>query len=115
MKLDYNLIKKLLEHMETESNGHDTVWVNQRNFGDDVSQEAIDYHLRILIDDDLLIAEDISRPGEFALSRLTAEGHRVLEAMQTDTIWNKIKGPLQEESLKQIPSLTIMLLKDCLM
>lgn len=45
----------------------------------------------------------------------TMEGYKLLESMNNDTLFNKIKGGLSYfgiETLKQIPALTITLLKE---
>ncbi len=112
MKLDYDLIKIILEEIERKSDGQKTVWMCASKIQGTFSQEQIDYHLQILEDDNLVYIEDRNKGvvGSTAINRLTAEGHRVLEAMKNDTIWNKIKGGVLErgrEGLKQIPSLFI--------
>ena len=112
MKLDYDLIKKILEKIEAESNGQDTVWIKADKLSGTFTQEQIDYHLQILEDDYLVKITSRLKgvPGKLAIDRLTAEGHRVLEAMVNDTIWNKIKDGLSElgvDGLKKIPGLAI--------
>jgi len=113
MKLDYNLIKSILEKIEKDANGYDTVWIQANKLSDSFTQEQIDYHLQILEDDALIdVQAQGGTLGTIAISRLTAEGHRVLEAMQNDTLWNKIKDKvdmLGKQGLKEIPSLFIKL------
>ena len=113
MKLDFDLIKKIMKHVEEEADGNDSVWVSAEHIGNEYTQKQIDYHLLILGDDNLIdIQTQLSGvAGTIAINRLTAEGHRVLEAMSS-TAWEKIKNKvidLGNEGLKQIPSLFIKL------
>ena len=112
MKLDYDLIRKILENIETQSDGQKIIWVKANEIQGNYSQQQIDYHLKILGDDALIDiqAQLNGALGTTAINRLTAEGHRVLEAMKNDTIWNKIKGAalnMGVDGVKQIPSLAI--------
>ena len=112
MKIDYELTKSILEDIEEQSDGQKSIQVVASKIQEGCSQELVDYHLRIL-DDDALIVVDARLDGAVGttmISRLTAEGHRVLEAMRDDTFLNKLKSGSMEASadaLKQLPSMFI--------
>ena len=117
MKLDYQLLKDILTFLEDDENAH----AQSHFILDDNDLEKhfsghtmvkITYHFSILNDDGLIhgFRRFSSGPG---YSCLTAQGHRVLEGMKNDTLWNRIKeGALSSgvDSLRQIPALTIQML-----
>ena len=123
MKLDYDLIQRILEKIEADavpgsplSSG---ALVSLAEASGPTAQSVIDYHLQVLHDDRLVAivtmgpGRTYSVPGLIMIDRLSAEGHRVLDAMRSDTIWSKIKDAakgLGKEGLKQIPGLAIKLL-----
>ncbi|MGH1456546.1 MAG: DUF2513 domain-containing protein [Alphaproteobacteria bacterium] len=113
MKIDYDLTKAILSYIEETANGHDTVWCYTKNIPVECTQDEIDYHIMILHDDGLLVATNMTMRGHIALERLTAEGHRVLEAMNTSQIQEQLKDFLDEvgkAGIKKIPALAIKLI-----
>ena len=109
MKLDYDLIKALLEKIETTCHGRGSLYSATDGL-DNFEMEQIDYHINILADDDLVEIAEVVHAGFICVSRLTAEGHRVLEAMRSNSVWNKIKDQVISagiSGLKQIPALAI--------
>ncbi len=109
MKLDFNLIKAILEDIEEKDTKDHIVDAEELKGG--FTQEQVEYHLDIIEDDNLILITARIKQHRF-ISRLTAEGHRVLEAMRNDTIWNKIKdGTLGvgKEALKQAPAIFIQM------
>lgn len=113
MKLDLELTRKILTKIEQEADGSDTFWLKANELGGNYTQIQVDYHLNILEDDSLvnIEAQIPGVTGSIAISRLTAEGHRVLEVMDS-TAWDEIKSKVASignEGLKQIPSLFIKL------
>lgn len=111
MKLDLELTKKILSKIETDADGHETLWIIAEKLDKNYTQKQVDYHLKILNDDALINIEAQIQGviGSIAVNRLTAEGHRVLEVMNS-TAWNEIKNKVAaigNEGLKQIPSLFI--------
>lgn len=123
MKLDYDLIRRILEKIEADSVPGSPLssgaLVSLAEESGQQAQATIDYHLQVLHDDRLVVivtmgpGRTYSVPGLIMVDRLSAEGHRVLDAMRNDTIWNKIKDAakgLGREGLKQIPGLAIKLL-----
>ncbi len=114
MQLNYELIKEILKDIEKQSNGQNTVQIKVSVIQCASSQEQIDYHLQILEDDALIDVQCRldGAVGTTMINRLTAEGHRVLEAMRNDTIWNKLKGGalgVGKEALRQAPALFIQM------
>ncbi len=123
MKLDYDLIQRILEKIEADSTPGSPLssgaLVSLAEDAGSAAQATIDYHLQVLHDDRLVVivtmgpGRTYSVPGLIMMDRLSAEGHRVLDAMRNDTIWAKIKDVakgLGKEGLKQIPGLAIKLL-----
>lgn len=123
MKLDYDLIRRILEKIEADSTPGGPLSSGALvSLAENAGQAAlaiIDYHLQVLHDDGLVVivtmgpGRTYSVPGLIMIDRLSAEGHRVLDAMRNDTIWNKIKDVakgLGKDGLKQIPGLAIKLL-----
>jgi len=123
MKLDYDLIRRILEKIESDAvPGTPLPSSALASLAEGAGQSAqvtVDYHLQILHDDGLVVVmtmgpgQRYSVPGLIMINRLSSEGHRVLDAMRNDTIWSKIKGAattLGKEGLKQIPGLAIKLL-----
>ncbi len=114
MKYNFDLIKDIMNYVETSSNGRCEVWVMPKYFSVGYDQDEIDYHLNILGDDNLLILGDYGGvSGSLPVYRLTAEGHRVLEVITNDTLWRKIKINLLSggrDELKKIPSIAIKLI-----
>lgn len=116
MKLDHDLIRKILEKIETDANGAQPISIKDGSLDGNFRQHEIDYHLQILADDQLIVAKTLKGEGriiDIMILRLSAEGHRVLEAMRNDGVWSKIKDTarmLGVEGLKQIPALAIKLL-----
>ena len=58
------------------------------------SRDEISYHIKMLYQDNLVEAVDVSGLGNFhwKVKLLTPEGHRFLDAIKNDTLWSKIKG-----------------------
>lgn len=123
MKLDFDLIKEILEKVEAgDGFSRNSILKSEYSDGEEAWQEymKLAYHYRLLIDDMRLVNGNILTmpfrggqiPCDISYTGLTAEGHSVLEAMRNDTIWNKLKKGalgLGKEALKQTPALFIKL------
>ena len=112
MKLDYELSKQILAYLEAKCNGIQPVHINVGDIPGQHDQAKLDYHLDILEDDGLInvLTKLPGAPGTTQVTRLTANGHRVLEVMSNDTLWNKVKASMKGlgiETLKQVPALAI--------
>ncbi len=126
MKLDYDLIKEILEEMEEKGDGLPTEdnQIQEKDFedSDEKKQEykTLAYHYKRLIVAKLISGKVEIRkssgiyvvPWAIERANLTLEGHQVLEAMRDIAFWNKTKGntiDITEEELKQNPALAIKL------
>jgi hypothetical protein len=123
MKLNLDLIKDILSEVEQKGDGLTSHTISSQDYtAEDKRAEYINkvYHFKLLIEDRLVNGEIIKIsymgddvPHGIRYKGLTMEGHRTLEAMRSDTIWNTIKGKtkfLGEEGLKQIPALALKML-----
>jgi hypothetical protein len=131
MKIDYDSLQSYLNALE--NNGQPTM-NTQKLFeelnvdidNDEACKQAW-FYLKLLGEQDLIecIGDD-SRNFGFSFTgdggviisirdfRLTILGHQILESMNNETLWTKIKEPLKKigvEGLKQIPSLAIKLIE----
>ena len=126
MKLNYDLIKEILEEVEEKGDGlyTDTNEIKEKDFQEDDEKKkeylTFVYHYRILFEAKLIIGSayvssqygGTKIPETIKYRRLTLEGHQVLEAMRDIAFWNKTKGntiDMTEEELKQNPALAIKL------
>jgi hypothetical protein len=112
MKLDYDTIEQILLDVEEKADGIKPLVFEVED--NDVSKKY-GYHLRLLISSGLI--EQIGKEqrmlsGHYYLQYigLTLSGHKLLDSMRNETIWNKIKDNAKLmgiEGLKQIPALAI--------
>lgn len=114
MKRNWDTLRKILiklEDIPEESGQLDTDSVCG------VDNEAAYYHMRLLIEAGLAVGacpEMLSGPSYGYLSRLTWDGHELLDKIRRDTVWNKIKETartkgidLSVEVVKKIGGLVI--------
>ena len=110
MKLDYELTKKILQLLENECDGVQPIFVQPEKLQIDCTQAQINYHIKLLEDDDLVVTKPVA--SLLPVQRLTAEGHRVLEAMSNNKIWESTKGFMKDagiSALKEIPGIVVKL------
>lgn len=125
MKLDYDLIKDILEKIES-GDGFTPHVISANSYKDDETKFKeeylkLAYHYKLLISEGLIDAKILDAhflgapiPIEIRCTSLTMQGHKVLEGIRNESLWNKIKGTAKAmgiEGLKQIPSLAIQILK----
>jgi len=91
----------------------------------DINDEKFVFHLKILADQSLIVSDydnsnniGDSRNGNGSLSwsikflRLTNDGHDFIEALNNNTVWNKLKDEVKTRSLSVLVSTAkILLLK----
>jgi hypothetical protein len=114
MKLDWDVIRELLEKIET----HDrfSEWESfSANQYSSTRDKALTEHCELLFESGFIEGRKLSTRDltEIACQRLKLSGHVLLESMRSDTMWNKIKDiakGLGVEGLKQIPALAIKLI-----
>ncbi len=118
MKLDYALMRDVLEEIENQTDGFSPQQIEISHDSNQIEKKRA-YHFRILIQEWFVDGEvkDVgakNNPVEWIIFKgLTLQGHKLLDAMGKDNIWEKIKDKatsLGVEGLKQIPSLAINLL-----
>ena len=124
MQLDYELLHKILEHIESDTDGQERHIITRDSFSKFPplceSFEILAYHCDILCQNQFVKGE-VCRVGlrghrvvtSIDYFSLTYAGHQLLESMRTETIWNKVKSTANSlgiEGLKQIPALAISLL-----
>jgi hypothetical protein len=92
-----DLIRTLL--IELESAPFEHGWVDLELEG--YSPDQVSYHVRILADQGLIEAVDLSTKDkdwpDWRPKRLTAQGHSFLDEIRSDTVWNKVKARLGSE------------------
>ncbi len=126
MKLDYDLIKEILQTVEDNSDGvtRKNITISSFKTHNESKQEYLrfNYHYKILFDIGLVVGESVEVyttdsgmiPSHFYYTGLTFEGHETLDAMRNDTVWNKIKGNAKKagiDGVRAIPSLAISMIK----
>lgn len=92
MKRNMDLVRRILQDIEDRCDGYNELKVDFN----DVSGEEVNYHLKLLVEAELIEVDDVdytSKEGlEFRPTGLTWEGHEFLEASRSDTLWNKAKN-----------------------
>lgn len=117
MKRDWSLIRALLAHFESETieqfcNDTGTDWTEGQYLSGYI--EALDRasrirsvileHIRQLVERGLVdgVEVDSAIGGDvvvFCNPRLTSDGHDLLEAMRSDTLWAKVKEVAESSSI----------------
>ena len=110
MERDMDLFRKIL--IEVESAPPTVNWFPLTISG--YSQEAVWYHAQLAHDKGFIHARFLPGTYEFAVQRLTADGHEFLDLARDDTRWNHAKekvksttGSLTVEGLKTVLSAMI--------
>lgn len=91
MKRDMDLVRNILLAIEA-SNQSPLDWVDLPKFpGQD--DEVISYHVALLAEADLVLAQDISTDDGFEVraTRLTWNGHEFLDSVRDPEIWRRTK------------------------
>ena len=93
MKRDLDLARQLL--LEIENRGTDCSVSVLRSGSSSQSEEQVRYHLRLLIDAELLKEIDRTSAG-IPCVRLTHDGHELLELARIESRWREAKYACQE-------------------
>jgi len=93
MKRDLDLARQLL--LDIENRGTDCSVSVLRSGSNNQSEEQVRYHLRLLIDADLLKEIDRTSAG-IPCVRLTHEGHELLALARSEPRWREAKYACQE-------------------
>lgn len=109
MRRDMDLIRTILFKIEeAENNPYEPFHV----FVDGVEDEKVSYHVWLLADAGLILAEDMTTCSGYSIDAkcLTWKGHEFLQSIRDDTVWNKAK----EKVLKPAASWSFALLSEWL-
>ena len=124
MKLDYDLLKRILEYVEDVADGQERHTVTSHTFTNSAipceSFDVLAYHFDILVQNGSVDGQvnRVALRGHRVVTsidyfNLTLDGHRLLESIRHQTLWNKLRSHAEAlgiAGLKQIPALAISLL-----
>ena len=107
MKRDINLILAILSAIEEDetASGNNCVSLNIPDY----SQDEIIYHVRLLCDAEMIVAEKLS-DLEGTPKRLTWRGHEFLDSARDASSLEQVKKKAEKE-VKKAPGLTFEVLK----
>lgn len=108
MKRDLDLARQLL--LDIENRGTDCSVSVLRSDSNHQTDEQVRYHLRLLIDANLLKEIDRTSAG-IPCVRLTHEGHELLELARSEPRWREAKYACQE----RIGGLSLTVIRDILL
>lgn len=98
MKLDLDLFRKILLAVEQnkEATGYNPLHISIPNH----SEEEISYHVGLLCENGLIHAfKDSSWDGvKWQPQRLTLQGHKFLELVRDEDLWEQAKNKLAKET-----------------
>lgn len=94
MKMDMDVIRKILEHIREHDGGVKGVDVVLA----DVPQDVVVYHLPLLVDAGWIVAAFHGHHGGgfWDVRRLTYEGHVAITNMQVPGVWQRTKTALEK-------------------
>lgn len=109
MELNRELIRELLIYIEENSDGRTPI----RTIAlDGYTENEIDYHLELLLDEEYIIGKKIKimNKGDVVIPvRLTMKGHSYIENIRDKYIWNEIKKEIEIKGFKRV---SLDILKD---
>jgi len=95
VKLDPDVIKKILTVMEETETDHPRAYLASINKIEGYPVEVMIYHIRQLINAGFIDGEEITSIGNIGtdvfIRGLTWKGHEFVENSRNDTLWNKAK------------------------
>jgi Hypothetical protein (DUF2513) len=108
MKLDYELLRWILNEVESCEAGNPVVLIkgvyNGAHYSLDIGERdfaEVCEHMLLLGDEELAVVRDLGRVMEgrmgVVIDRLTMEGHNFLEAARDETRWSKAMKTVQEK------------------
>lgn len=100
MKRNWDTIREIIIRLEEKTDKDYALRLS--NFPKERSSE-ISYHVELLIEAGLVHGEMSKTIGlavhDFIITRLTWQGHELLDAIKSDTIWNKTKQSFLSKGL----------------
>ncbi|MCX9103452.1 MULTISPECIES: DUF2513 domain-containing protein [Aeromonas] len=103
MKRDWETVREMLTKIEAMDSS--TGYLSLRDFGADTLEEKyrISGHMKLMMDKGLVEGTINSRLGvqanDFSARALTWEGHEFLDAIRSDTVWNRTKETFADKGL----------------
>ena len=98
MKLDPDLIKKILTAMEDTEIDHPSAYSEAISKIEGYSENTLLYHVRQLIGAGFIDGEVVNSIGEIGtdvfVKDLTWKGHEFVENSRNDTLWNRAKDTI---------------------
>lgn len=110
MKRDMELIKKIL--LEVEGKESPRGWI--RVSFDEYTEQEIDFHVKLLKEENLIVAKTYLRSGH-SIQSLTMSGYDFIEQAKKDTVWSKALVVLNEKGIEYSLSKVTELLKNIAM
>ena len=103
MKRDWDTVRDVLTKLEGLPNTDHYLSLGKFELTDANAAYAISYHMELLIEAGLVEGK-MSRvlgggPINFTATRLTWTGHEFLDAIRSDTVWNKTKETFTTKGL----------------
>jgi hypothetical protein len=118
MKRDLDLIREIMLALENASdlNGRALLKGTASEFAqlDGREDDELAYHLMQIIDERWVVGEYLHESGDFALWRLTADGHDFIDSTRKPDVWTKAKSTAKSggtESLRVLWDIAKAILK----
>ncbi|HHQ4884446.1 DUF2513 domain-containing protein [Aeromonas veronii] len=107
MKRDWDIIRELLIQIESLENPDEGLSLDGFDCPDEKTAAVISYHMDLLIQRGFVkgsllsttFGSSVDSPTDFLVHSLTWSGHEFLDAIRSDTIWNKTKEILASKSV----------------
>jgi len=101
MKRDMDLCRKILQFIEDKVSHVEvlyTVDIDALGPGSEISQNTVNYHVRLLVDAGLIDSKGVVRGGTPLVRGLTWAGHEFVEKTRDQGLWEKAKQIAKEKS-----------------
>lgn len=94
MKRDMNLVRRLLVLIEEQDSTNEELHIPE-----DLDREVVVYHLQLMEQADLTKNRILYADNKplWIYSSLKWEGHEFLDAIRSETVWNKLKEVVKEK------------------
>lgn len=103
MKRDWDSVRFLLTSLEALPNTDHYLSLSDFEFADEEAVYSTSYHIELLIEAGLVDGKMLytmdGGPTDFSAFRLTWAGHEFLDAIRSDTVWNKTKETFATKGL----------------
>ena len=98
MQRNWDIIRKILLKIEQLPTENSEFISNEL---DGVDNEAVAYHMRLLLESGLIVGgcRDALGPPLCHANRLTWEGHEFLDKIKNETLWQQIKATARSKGI----------------